>query len=48
VMRGHDRQRGLLMLGVAVVLVGNVLIWAWPAPVPLQASFRQSGEGGNP
>jgi hypothetical protein len=30
VVRGQDRQRGLLMLGVALVLVVNVLIWAWP------------------
>jgi ABC-type sugar transport system permease subunit len=32
VAKGQDRQRGLLMLGVAIVLVANVLIWAWPAP----------------
>ncbi len=25
--RRDDRQRGLLMLGAAAVLVGNVLIW---------------------
>ncbi len=30
VIKGQDRQRGWLMLGVAVVLVANVLIWAWP------------------
>ena len=30
VVEGQDRQRGLLMLGVALVLVANVLIWAWP------------------
>ena len=29
-VRGEDRQRGALMLGVALVLVANVLIWAWP------------------
>jgi predicted tellurium resistance membrane protein TerC len=29
---GRDRQKGALMLGVAVVLVANVLIWAWPIP----------------
>ncbi|MBA2936342.1 hypothetical protein HZF05_19855 [Sphingomonas sp. CGMCC 1.13654] len=29
---GQDRKRGALMLGVAVVLVINVLIWAWPMP----------------
>ena len=27
---GQDRNRGLLMLAVAVVLLGNVLILAWP------------------
>ncbi len=26
-MRKDDRQRGLLMLAAAIVLVGNVLIW---------------------
>jgi integral membrane sensor domain MASE1 len=26
----QDRKRGLLMLAVAVVLLGNVLILAWP------------------
>jgi hypothetical protein len=31
---GRDRQKGALMLGVAVVLVANVLIWAWPIPKP--------------
>ncbi len=30
VAKREDRQRGWLMLGVALVLVGNVLIWAWP------------------
>jgi len=29
---GRDRKRGALMLGVAAVLVMNVLIWAWPMP----------------
>ena len=47
VARGRDRQRGWLMLGVAVVLVGNVLIWAWPIQAP-QASSRHSRAGGNP
>jgi hypothetical protein len=28
---GQDRKRGFLMLAVAVVLLGNVLILAWPA-----------------
>ena len=31
---GADRRRGLLMIGVGVVLIANVLIWAWPGPVP--------------
>ena len=26
-LRKEDRQRGLLMLGAAIVLVANVLIW---------------------
>ncbi len=26
-MVGKDRQRGLLMIAAAIVLVGNVLIW---------------------
>jgi hypothetical protein len=25
-----DRYRGLLMIVAALVLIGNVLIWAWP------------------
>lgn len=29
---GNDRKRGALMVGVAAVLVMNVLIWAWPMP----------------
>lgn len=33
IVAGQDRKRGGLMLGVAVVLVINVLIWAWPMPV---------------
>ena len=28
---GRDRKRAWLMLAAAVVLFGNVLIWAWPA-----------------
>jgi hypothetical protein len=31
---GRDRQRGLLMIGVALVLFANVAIWAWPLPKP--------------
>jgi hypothetical protein len=25
-----DRLRGMLMVAAALVLIGNVLIWAWP------------------
>jgi hypothetical protein len=28
--RGDDRKRAWLMLVAALVLFGNVLIWAWP------------------
>lgn len=31
-VRGPDHRRGALMLGVAIVLLANVLIWAWPMP----------------
>jgi hypothetical protein len=34
IVTGQDRKRGGLMLGVAAVLVINVLIWAWPMPGP--------------
>jgi uncharacterized membrane protein len=34
VASGTDRKRGLLMIGVGVVLIVNVLIWAWPMPAP--------------
>ena len=27
IRRDHDRKRGLLMLGAAAVLIGNVAIW---------------------
>jgi hypothetical protein len=27
VLQGEDRKRGLLMIGAAAVLVGNVLVW---------------------
>ena len=30
VRKGADRRRGLLMLVAALVLLGNVLIWALP------------------
>ncbi len=29
---GAERTRGWLMVIVAIVIFGNVLIWAWPAP----------------
>jgi hypothetical protein len=29
--KGHDRKRATLMAVAALVLFGNVLIWAWPA-----------------
>jgi hypothetical protein len=29
--RKEDRGRGMLMIVAALVLVGNVLIWTWPA-----------------
>jgi hypothetical protein len=29
-MRQGNRQKGLLMLAAAIVLFGNVLVWAWP------------------
>jgi hypothetical protein len=29
--RGSDTRRAVLMLVAALVLFGNVLIWAWPA-----------------
>ena len=28
--RGPERTKGVLMLVMAAVLVGNVLIWTWP------------------
>jgi hypothetical protein len=34
VLKGRDRMRGWLMIGVALVLVANVLIWVWPASSP--------------
>jgi len=30
IVKGRDRKRGGLMLGAALVLLGNVLIWTWP------------------
>jgi hypothetical protein len=32
VATGANRKQGGLMIGVALVLVMNVLIWAWPMP----------------
>ena len=29
-LKAQDRTRGALMLVAALVLLGNVLIWAWP------------------
>ena len=31
IRRGEDRRRAVLMLVAAAVLLGNVLIWTWPA-----------------
>ncbi|HLZ77905.1 MAG TPA: hypothetical protein VKQ09_01090 [Sphingomonas sp.] len=31
IAKKRDRQRGLLMIGVSLVLIVNVLIWVWPA-----------------
>jgi hypothetical protein len=30
IVKARDRKRGVLMLVAALVLLGNVLIWAWP------------------
>lgn len=30
IWQGRDRRRGVLMLIAAAVILGNVLIWAWP------------------
>ncbi|MDB5736868.1 MAG: hypothetical protein JWO65_536 [Sphingomonas bacterium] len=30
IVKQRERQKGLLMIGVAIVLVANVMIWAWP------------------
>ncbi|HET8611580.1 MAG TPA: hypothetical protein VFL92_02315 [Sphingomonas sp.] len=32
IVKQRDRRRGLLMVGAALVLIVNVLIWAWPMP----------------
>lgn len=30
-IRGGDRSKGMLMIVAGLVLLGNVLIWTWPA-----------------
>jgi hypothetical protein len=30
IARRHNKKQGVLMLVAALVLLGNVLIWAWP------------------
>jgi hypothetical protein len=30
IVKKRDRKRGILMVIAALVLLGNVLIWAWP------------------
>ena len=32
ITRGGERLRGILMIVAALVLLGNVVIWAWPLP----------------
>ncbi len=32
IVKRRDRQRGLLMIGVSLVLIVNVVIWVWPVP----------------
>jgi hypothetical protein len=44
IVTGGDRRQGLLMIGVAAVLVGNVLIWAWPMPTHATASLLIPGK----
>jgi hypothetical protein len=29
-LRPDERRRGVLMIIAALVIIGNVLIWAWP------------------
>ena len=31
IVKRRNRKQGVLMLVAALVLLGNVLIWAWPA-----------------
>ena len=30
IAKKHEKKQGVLMLIAALVLLGNVLIWAWP------------------
>ena len=30
IFKRHEKKQGVLMLIAALVLLGNVLIWAWP------------------
>jgi len=30
IAKRHNKKQGVLMLVAALVLLGNVLIWAWP------------------
>lgn len=32
ILRGRDRLKGALMLIAALVIFGNLLVWAWPLP----------------
>jgi hypothetical protein len=41
---GQDRKRGGLMLGVALVLLINVLIWAWPIQTHAKATLLIPGK----
>ncbi len=44
IVRRRDRKRGVLMVAAALVLLVNVLLWAWPMPAqaapPLPADVR--------
>ena len=30
IRKGNERQKGVLMIIAALVLLGNVMIWSWP------------------
>lgn len=32
IVKRREKKQGVLMLVAALVLLGNVLIWAWPMP----------------